>query len=551
MNFEPRRRTPLLVAAWWAALMIGVIAVRPLTPVDETRVLAVAWEMRQTGDWLVLHLNGALYGHKPPLIYWLINLGWTIFGVNEWWPRLLTGLFGLAALAVIAALARRLAPQRDDIAAMTVMITASGLGWTIFTGAVMFDLVLAFFVAVAMLNIVRAGAGERGAWPWVGVAIGLAILTKGPVALVHIMLPALLAPWWLSAPPVGSAGWGAWYRGVGLAVLVGAAVALAWAIPTAIVGGEAFRREILWNQSVDRMISSDHHARPFWYYLPLLPVLLSPWLIFAPVWRGFVALMRGERMLVVRFALAWGGAVLIAFSLFKTKLIYYLLPATPAFALLAAAGLAVLKAAPRRAEVAAVALLLMLGAIALVVAPQLPRVDHLVGVDERPLLWLSAAVLMATAVTLFVWRPGDRVATVGLIGSASVVLLLGLYAGVVRAVIDGYDVAAIGRELARVQTAGQAIAHHGKYHGQYQFVGRLSRPLDVIPRADELLAWAKQHPDGSVVVYSPRPLTHPSARPQAAQKFRGRFVSVWRGADLAGVSDGWLRDRASDDSDSI
>ena len=517
VNFEPRRHTPLLVASWWVALMIGVMAVRPLTPVDETRVLAVAWEMRQTGDWLVLHLNGALYGHKPPLIYWLINLGWTAFGVNEWWPRLLTGLFGLAALAVIAALARRLAPQRDDIAAMTVMITASGLGWTIFTGAIMFDLMLAFFVAVAMLNIVRAGAGERGAWSWVGAAIGLAILTKGPVALVHILLPALLAPWWLSAPPVGSAGWGRWYRGVGLAVLVGAAVALAWAIPTAIVGGEAFRREILWNQSVDRMISSDHHARPFWYYLPLLPVLLSPWLIFAPVWRGFVALMRGERMLVVRFALAWGGAVLIAFSLFKTKLIYYLLPASPAFALLAAAGLAVLKTAPRRAEIAAIALLLMLGAVALVVAPQLPRVDHLVGVDERPLLWLSAVVLMAAAVTLFVWPLGDRVATVGygvdrlrergFVARSVRRSSAGCHRWLRRSSRSGANWPGSRRQVSRSPTTASITASTSLSAGFRDH----SR---IVPRADELLAWAKQHPDGSVVVYSPRPLTHRARVPR-------------------------------------
>lgn len=550
MTFEPHRHAPLLVALWWAALLLAVIAVRPLTPVDETRVVAVAWEMHQSGEWLVLHLNGALYGHKPPLIYWLINLGWTVFGVNEWWPRVLTGLFGLATLTVIGALARRLVPDRNDIAAMTVMITASGLGWIVFTGAVMFDLVLAFFVAVAMLNIVRAGEGERGAWILVGAAIGLGILTKGPVTLVHVLPAALLAPWWLGAPSPGQAGWGRWYRGVGLAVLIGALVALAWAIPTAIVGGEAFRREILWNQSVDRMVSSDHHARPFWYYLPLLPALVFPWLLFPAVWRGLAALVRAERKREVRFALAWGGAALLVFSLFKTKLIYYLLPATPALALLAAAGLAAMKTAPRRIEIAVVASLLALLAIALVLAPQLPRLGHLVSAEEWPLFWLSAAVLAATATALVVWPVRDRLATVGLIGSASVLMMLGLYLGVVRAVIGNYDVTPIALELARIQTTGQPIAHHGKYHGQYQFVGRLARPLEVMPRADELLAWAARHPDGSVVVYSYQPLTHPSAQPQRAQKFKGRYAYVWRAGDLPGVSSGWLRERSSDESES-
>jgi 4-amino-4-deoxy-L-arabinose transferase-like glycosyltransferase len=549
MSFDPRRHTPWLVVAWWAALMGAVIAVRPLTPVDETRVVAVAWEMRQSGNWLVLHLNGALYGHKPPLIYWLINLGWTVFGVNEWWPRLLTGLFGAGALVVVVALARRLAPRREDIAAMTVMITASALGWVVFTGAVMFDLVLAFFVALGMLGVVRAAEAQRGAWSLVGAAIGLGILTKGPVALLHILPAALLAPLWLAAPPAARPGWGRWYRGVGLAVLVGAAIALAWAVPTAIVGGEAFRREIFWSQSVDRIVSSDHHARPFWYYLPLLPVLLSPWLIFLPVWRGLAALAKSERLLAARFALIWGGAVLLGFSLFKTKLIYYLLPATPAFALLAAAGIAALETAPRRIETALIGALLGLAAVAITALPRLPRLQHLLSVGESPLLWTTAAVLALTALLLLAWRPRERVATVAFVGTASVIAVLGAYAGIVRAVVDGYDVAPVAQELARVQAAGQPVAHHGKYHGQFQFVGRLARPLEVVPRADDLLAWAARHPDGSVVVYSYQPLTHPGARPQATQKFKGRFVYVWRAGDLPGVSSGWLRERGGDDAE--
>ena len=53
---------------------LTLILLRPLMPVDETRYLAAAWEMRTSGSAWVPHLNGALYGHKPPLLFWLINL---------------------------------------------------------------------------------------------------------------------------------------------------------------------------------------------------------------------------------------------------------------------------------------------------------------------------------------------------------------------------------------------------------------------------------------------------------------------------------------------
>ncbi len=341
MSIDLRRHAPLLAGAFWLALMAAVVAVRPLTPVDETRYTTVAWEMFLSGDLLSLRLNGALYGHKPPLMFWLIDLGWNAFGVSTWWPRLLTGLFGLGALALVARLSRLLAPGRDDVAAMALLITSASLYWMVFTGAVMFDLMLAFFVLLGVLGIARAAAGGGlRAWLLVGAAIGLGILTKGPVALLHLLPLALLAPWWRRGAGTAPQRWGRWYGGTGLAVLVGAAIALAWALPAALAGGGQFGREIFWSQSVDRMVATQHHLRPFWFYLATAPLLLLPWLFFPAVWRGLRALAGGERSLLVRFAVAWAIPVLIGFSLFKGKQIQYLLPVVPAFALLAAAGIA-------------------------------------------------------------------------------------------------------------------------------------------------------------------------------------------------------------------
>ena len=56
---------PLLVAF---ILLVPVVLLLPPLPIDETRYLTVAWEMRRTGEFLVPHLNGLPYAHKPPLI---------------------------------------------------------------------------------------------------------------------------------------------------------------------------------------------------------------------------------------------------------------------------------------------------------------------------------------------------------------------------------------------------------------------------------------------------------------------------------------------------
>ncbi|HEY9422465.1 MAG TPA: glycosyltransferase family 39 protein, partial [Thermoanaerobaculia bacterium] len=109
---EASRRS---VAFWffaWVLLTALPLLLRPLMPVDETRYTSVAWEMWTRGDLLVPRLNGLPYSEKPPLLFWLMNLGWRVFGVNEWWPRLIPSLFALLNLFLTMALARRLWPDR-------------------------------------------------------------------------------------------------------------------------------------------------------------------------------------------------------------------------------------------------------------------------------------------------------------------------------------------------------------------------------------------------------------------------------------------------------
>jgi len=101
--------------------------------------------------------------------------------------------------------------------------------------------------------------------------------------------------------------------------------------------------------------------------------------------------------------------------------------------------------------------------------------------------------------------------------------------GPLRAASAGYDMRPVGQHLAALQAAGHPVAHFGKYHGQYQFVGRLRDSLVVIDDAARLREWAAAHPQGRVVVYSREP---PPTGAEFVQRFRGQTVSVWRAADL-------------------
>ena len=118
--------------AIWLAALAGVLVAssfaRPLLPIDETRYIGVAWEMWVRGDFLVPHLNGEPYHHKPPLLFWLMHAGWALFGVNEWWPRLISPLFAAATLPLVVAIGARLWPGQPAVARMApFMLLSAGL----------------------------------------------------------------------------------------------------------------------------------------------------------------------------------------------------------------------------------------------------------------------------------------------------------------------------------------------------------------------------------------------------------------------------------------
>jgi len=531
-----RRDATVLVVIWWAALLMAVLAWRPLTPVDETRYASVAWEMWLSGDPISLRLNGALYGDKPPLLFWLINLGWLLFGPVAWWPRLLTALFALGTLAMVRRLAQQLAPGRADVVAMTVMVVGSSLFWIAFTGAVMFDTVLSFFVVLGISAVFRAADDDRWRhWLTVGAAVGLGILTKGPVALLHVLPLALLAPWWRPRAAAQARGsWARWYGGVALALLVASAIALAWAVPAARAGGDAFGRNIFWSQTFDRVATTSHHLRSAWFYGPAVLLLMLPWPLCAAVWRGVVAVARRPAAAPsLRPVLAWLLPVVVAFSLFRGKQVQYLLPEAVGFGFIVACALSA-SSAVRRWESWLVAAALAAGAAAAVAVA--------VEIAGSAAIGLGAMLAVGVALAAGWYGNGEPVRAVAVTGSAMVALVVALLGGPLRAASAGYDMRPVGQHLAALQAAGHPVAHFGKYHGQYQFVGRLRDSLVVIDDAARLREWAAAHPQGRVVVYSREP---PPTGAEFVQRFRRQYVSVWRAEDLVRADDKGFRHAGS------
>lgn len=525
------------VGGAWLVLLAIALASRPLLPVDETRYLTVAWEMHQSGDWLVPHLNGETYSHKPPLLFWLINLGWLAFGVSETWGRLVAPLFGLGTLALTGALARLLWPEDADrdIAWLAPLILLGAAWWMLFSTLTYFDTLLAFFAVAGMIGLVLAARGRPiPGFLLFGTAVGFGVLAKGPAVLVHVLPVALLAPLWarrLSGTRLRPWPWARWYVGVVLGLVLGAALALAWALPAAKAGGPAYGNAILWGQTAGRMRESFAHSRPFWWYLPLLPALFFPWLVWPPLLRAVAGLRRGIEP-ALRLCLIWFGAALLVFSLVSGKQPHYLVPEFAPFALFLARGLrAGRDRLSRRDQVLPAATILLLGLV-LTVGPLL--------LDARPDLvvrWQLPAwsvdiyeegglVLVALAIAVLAvrteGRPGRNAAVVFALPASlfAVAHLLGL-----PAARETVDLAPAAVWIRAEEDAGKPLAYAGEYHGEFHFLGRLRRPFEEIDYA-AVPAWLASHPDGRVIARY-RKLPSEVAPTLYRQPVRGRTLVVW------------------------
>ncbi|MFK8251329.1 ArnT family glycosyltransferase [Ancylobacter terrae] len=506
-------QTPAHVRMLAASLLLSGVFVattlllRPPLPIDETRYLTVAWEMWQSGDRLVPHLNGEAYSHKPPLLFWLINAVWMIAGPSEWAARLVPAMFMPASVILTWRLGRMI--EGPELGARAALVLSSIAVFAVMGTAVLFDAMLTTAVLLALIGLVNAGQGSllRG-MGLLAIALGIGALAKGPVILVHTLPAALLAPLWL---PGEKRSWTAWYLGLLGALAAGTAIGLCWAIPAAMAGGSKFGELILWEQSSGRVVSAFAHKRPFWFYLPLLPMLLFPWVLSRRIWGNPAGWLAGSRLW--RLPLIVVVADFVLFSAISSKQIHYLLPALPAAALLLAHKLGPdVDEAP--AEDGFYLFFALGGAgvlVALLVAPRFypafppihPEVGIVLMTLAAPAWWLRHSLL--------------RVAPL-----ASLALVLIAHVEGRFTVLPSHDLRWIDARLKRATS----IAVVGGYQGEFGFGARLDRPVTVL-KPYQVTAWRREHPHGAIVSFYKERDRNLDGQPLVAHPYRGGWLGLW------------------------
>ncbi len=305
---------------------------RDLTFPDELRYAEVSREMLESGNWVLPSFNYQVYSDKPPLFFWMMAASMKLLGVHILSAMLPSFISAILTILMTYLLGKEMFHR--EVGLYGAWILSTFLLFIFMAQLVRMDMTLTLLVTSALYLFYRA-LREKGHALRLALTgylcTGIALLTKGPVGL---MLPMVIILSYLyfkkemgkitNLYPV---------RGF----LIVAALALLWIIPAGLEGGKAYLQEILLTQSAGRVIGSFAHAKPVYYYLIYFPFLFVPWslyllLYFDPGLRAKLSEDKENNL----FLLCWVLGTLLFFSLVSGKIIIYLLPLTPALALLIA-----------------------------------------------------------------------------------------------------------------------------------------------------------------------------------------------------------------------
>jgi hypothetical protein len=332
---DPAREPCKWRSLFWLLLIPGLLLyvsmAFPLFEPDEGRYAEIPREMLAQGEWVVPYLNGEPYLDKPALLYWLVILSYKIFGIHDWAARLVPAMAVHATVLLVYLFGRRRIGERAALRGAFLLSLAPAF---VTVGRLLvIDGLLSLWVTLlvfAAWEALEGGRWRSGWWLIAGLAAGLGILSKGPIALI-LTLPPLALSQWLQGKPIRLLSWNSL-----LFLLATAAVSLPWYIAICLRLPH-FAGYFLWQHNLMRFLSPFDHLEPFWYYAPILLLGFLPGTLLLPSFVHFLCSGRPEirdaRGPALGFLLLAGGWCVLFFSLSGCKLPTYILPAFPFLAL--------------------------------------------------------------------------------------------------------------------------------------------------------------------------------------------------------------------------
>lgn len=316
------RTDRILIILISAILFIPFIGSVHLFDWDEINFAEASREMIMTGDYTHVQINYETFWEKPPFFFWLQVICMKIFGVNEFASRLPNALTGIATMLTLYAMGRKL--ENRKFAWIWMLIYAGSVLPHFYFRTGIIDPVFNLFIFASLWFVYRLTqltveeSKQRLKFAvYAGFFSGMAVLTKGPVGLLDVLLTVLIYMivkrkfWVLTFKE-----WVAFFITLGV-------VSVAWFGYELITNGPFFLQEFIIYQIRLFQTQDAGHGGPFYYHVLVILFGCFPMSYFA--FLGFkndvtdtVARKEFRLWSVLAFVV-----VLVLFSIVKTKIVHY------------------------------------------------------------------------------------------------------------------------------------------------------------------------------------------------------------------------------------
>ena len=329
-------RTHFLLLALFSFLILFVPLPRgDLSGSDDALYAHEAKEMIRSGDWWNVRFNDSLNFEYPPMFMWLEALSMTLLGLSDFAAKAPAALAGFGTIVLVYFLARELTdePWTPRLAMLVLVSTQYFMKYA--THA-MTDVPFTFLITLAILLYVK-GLSTPHYLGLAGLPVACALLTRSVIGMIpigiilaHLLITRryelLLSRHFL------------------LFVLAAFSLPAIWlAVEYHLYGNDFLRQHVsfvvgkaysgqsfsIWREALQLLEYPKLLAQMYWPWLPLLA------LGFYKHIRAAIARRDSTAVLLV----AWVLCVMVPLSLAETKILRYLLPAFPAFAILSASVL--------------------------------------------------------------------------------------------------------------------------------------------------------------------------------------------------------------------
>jgi len=328
----------LLKNEWTVGLLAAVLFIPFLGHVhlfdwDEINFAESAREMIESGNYFSVQINYQQFWEKPPLFFWMQVLSMKAFGINEFAARFPNAVCGIITLICLFRIGKRLYSKTFG-RIWVIIYLGTFLSFFYFKSGIIdpwFNLFI--FLGIYYFHFLTFKSTVNRLWYafLTGLFIGLAVLTKGPVALLICLLSYsvyILTHYFnnrkifssLVSSPLGRRG-GAFINWKELLLIIFTIIIIcfAWFGVDLIKNGPGFLREFIQYQIRLLTTSEADHGEPFFYHWVVLLIGCFPASIF--MMKGMFSSTPTSPFKKWMIILFW--VVLLLFSIVKTKIVHY------------------------------------------------------------------------------------------------------------------------------------------------------------------------------------------------------------------------------------